>query len=202
LLAGGVLLAGIITWSVFFTGSDSRLFAIFTFSQCLLFLSIPCKQVANGLQRFGILCWMSVTANMIRLIGIAGLAFYGRLTMQSIAILFAIAAAAELVVCLVLYRWGLQLRFSPRYNYSRHVALIKESTMQLGITVCNVLVSRADWVLLGMLTAAPFVADYSFAYRFFEFSVFPVYILGPVLLPRIVRLFTPGHRKIRMPNLP
>jgi len=190
LLAGALLLLTIaLSGFLFSTQSNLKIFTILALSQFLSFLTIPCKQIANGLQRFGILGWMSITANFVKLTGVVVLTVCNLLTVESVAILFGAAAAAELAVCLILYRFALQLKLRPGYNFPNHRGLIKESLPQLGITVCNVLVLRADWILVGILTTAAAVADYSFAYRCFEFSVFPVAILGPVLLPRIVRLF-------------
>jgi O-antigen/teichoic acid export membrane protein len=126
---------------------------------------------------------------MIKLAGVVCLSYTGQLTLQTIAWVFVAGSIVEFLTCILLYRFALRQSFTLNYNRVHHVSMIRESLPQFGITVTNVLVLRADWILLGLIASAATVADYSFAYRCFEFSVLPLAIIGPVLLPRIVRQF-------------
>lgn len=181
-------LAGVVV--VMRRDGNSNVFLALVLSQALLFLSLPAKQIAAGLQRFGVLCWMSVTANVVKLIGVVCLAYAGQLTLPAIAWLFVAGSIVEFLSSILLYRFRLHQTITLNYNRFRHASLIRESLPQFGITVTNILVLRADWILLGVLASPAVVADYSFAYRCFEFSVLPLAIIGPVLLPRIVRQFS------------
>lgn len=182
-----MVIAGVIVFARH--DDNATVFLSLALSQALLFLALPAKQIAAGLQRFGVLCWMSVTANMVKLIGIAWLAYAGQLNLNTVAWVFVAGSIVEFLISVLLFRFGLQQTITLGYNRFRHASLIRESLPQFGITVTNVLVLRADWILLGLLATAATVADYSFAYRCFEFSVLPLAIIGPVLLPRIARQF-------------
>ena len=50
-------------------------------------------------------------------------------------------------------------------------------------------ITRIDWILMGLLSTSAIVAEYSFAYRAYELSPFPLLIIAPVLLSRFSKFF-------------
>ncbi len=170
-------------------GNGLRIFLLLAVSQFLLFLSLPFKQVANGLERFRVLLAMSVVANSIRVAGLIVLILVKTVSVNSIICLYILSSLLELITCLLLYTRSLQLPVRLQWNKGSYTTLIKESLPQLGVIFFNTAIARFDWVLLGLLSSAVVVADYSFTYRFFELATLPLLILGPLLLPRISRIF-------------
>lgn len=166
------------------------IFVWLSFSQCLLYFSLPFKQLANGKEQFRALMFMSVTANMIRVAGLPVFILLHALTIHNILLLYVCSSLIELLVCLYYYARQLGLPVHISWNRQQYRQLLREALPQLGIVVCNTLISRVDWVLLGLMGSATLVAEYGFAYKFFELSTLPLLIIGPLLLPKVAKMFS------------
>ena len=176
------------------SSANMQVFVLLAISQFLLYLAAPFKQVANGLERFRSLLVMSVIANAIRVSGLLCLIFLKNVSVITVVRLYILSSATELIVCLLVYRLFLGLSVQLRWNTRQYVLLIREAIPQLGVIFFNTAIARFDWVLLGLLSSAVVVADYSFAYKFFELSTLPLLVVGPLLLPKISRLVN-SHAK-------
>ncbi|MDP4148558.1 MAG: oligosaccharide flippase family protein [Bacteroidota bacterium] len=157
--------------------------------QFFTFLSLPFKQIANGKEDFRALLFMSAGANLIKVTGIFLLALLHAITLDSFVLLYVLAAAAELLISIFAARHFLNLRAGITWDRRRYSRLIRESLPQLGVILCSAGIARFDWIFLGIISTAPVVAEYSFAYRAFEVSSLPLLVLAPLLLPRITRWF-------------
>lgn len=191
ILAGGIFMAAtFITW-YFIPATDTRwfVFALLALSQFLLFLSVPFKQVANGFEQFRSLLVMSVIANSMRLGGLLILISFNTVSIIAVIYLYVLSSLLELITCIVLYTRYLRFPIRIRWNKAQYLSLINDSLPQLGVIFFTTIIARFDWVLLGILSSSINVADYSFTYRAFELSTLPLLVLGPLLLPRISRLF-------------
>jgi O-antigen/teichoic acid export membrane protein len=157
--------------------------------QFFIFLSIPFKQIANGRQQFNVLLLMSAGANILKVAGLLWLAWFERVTLNSLIFVYCLASAAELLVCIYAARRFLEISTAIRWDRIRYARLIKDALPQLGVVLCSAGIARFDWIFLGIICASPILADYSFAYKAFELSSLPLLVLAPLLLPRIVQWF-------------
>lgn len=157
-------------------------------SQFFLFLSTPFKQVATGKEEFRILLYMSICSNLIKAVGVPMLVLYNRLSIQAVVILFVAGSTLELFVCIYLSKALLRNAVTLPFNRKNYLELMRESLPQLGSVIFNSAVARFDWILLGLISTAVVLAEYSFAYKVFELATLPLLILGPLLLPRFTRM--------------
>ncbi len=192
LLLTGVFFLTLLWLIKVFTGgaasTTTTLFLLAT-GQFLIFLSMPFKQIANGKELFRPLLAMSVIANILKVAGLLILAKINRLSLHSFIGLYICASAIELMTCFYIGRRFLNLRPRLSFHLKQYRALIRESLPQLGVIVCNAGIARFDWVLLGLISTTSILAEYSFAYKAFEVSTLPLFIIAPLLLPRITRWF-------------
>ncbi len=182
----------LLRFTLFRVNNTFPLFLWLAVSQCLLYFSSPFKQLANGKERFVALMFMSTTANMVRVIGLILLITIHALSINLVLFLYAFSSLLELLVCLFYYVRHAGDGFRVSCSMKRYRRMIKKAMPQMGIVVCNVLLSRMDWVLLGLISSATVVAEYGFAYKFFELSTLPLLIAGPLLLPWIAKMFRAG----------
>ncbi|HEY6899048.1 MAG TPA: oligosaccharide flippase family protein, partial [Puia sp.] len=134
---------------------------------------------------------------IIRCAGLLAFVWFSVLTLESVVILFTVSALAEWVVGVVVVFGRLGVSMDRRQQWSGWAALVRDSLPQLGLVFLNAGMARIDWVLMGLFGEASKVAEYSFAYRAYEFSPFPLLVLAPFLLNSFARrtspdgLFTP-----------
>jgi O-antigen/teichoic acid export membrane protein len=83
----------------------------------------------------------------------------------------------------------LKVSFS-RTRLTDYFILIKESLPLAGAIILNASIARIDWILLGLFSTREKTAEYSFAYKVFELSPFPLLILAPILLSRFSGFFS------------
>jgi len=169
------------------------LLLILGISQLISFFSSPFKQVANGKERFNYLAIMSSTANLFRAVGLFIVIVFFHLTIQYVLIIFIISSFIELVVCYFIVTDMMKITVSKRISFHNYVTLLKESLPQIGSAILMAGISRMDWILLGIFSSISLTADYSFAYRVYEFSPLPLLILAPILLSRFAKFFATNN---------
>jgi O-antigen/teichoic acid export membrane protein len=169
--------------------ADGHLFLLLAISQCLSFLAIPFRQIVNGLEKFRALFVMSSCANICKAGLLLILALMQQVSLSLIVEVYILASAAELLACVIIYKVQLRLPIVPGYDWKRYLGFLKEALPQLGITVFNTAVQRMDWILLGILSTAVVVAEYSFTNKLFELATLPLLIIAPVIFPKIAKLF-------------
>lgn len=185
-----VLLSGGLLFKDFFR--DHYLLVVIGLCQFLLFLSTPFKQIAAGKEKFRKLLVMSTCSNIVKAAGVLGLEITHRLTIGGVMGIFVAGAVMELGVCVYLSRDLLKSSIRVALDKKVYIGLIRESLPQLGSVIFNSALARFDWILLGLISTSVILADYSFAYKVFEISTWPLMALGPLLLPKFTRLFPGG----------
>ncbi|MEI9807326.1 MAG: oligosaccharide flippase family protein [Bacteroidota bacterium] len=183
-----VLLGSSLTFPSFFKKHD--LLLILAVSHLLSFFSSPFKQLANGKEHFRFLAIMSSVSNLIRAAWLLFVVLFTSLTIKTILVIYIISSLAELVTCFYLGKYRLKATFSTKHNLSGYFLLIRESLPLAGAVILNASIARIDWILLGLFSTAEKTAEYSFAYKVFELSPFPLLILAPVLLTRLSKFFS------------
>ena len=158
-------------------------------SQLLSFIASPFKQVANGTERFDFLAIMSAVGNLSRLVLLVAVILFFNLTIELVLGIFIISSLIELAVCYYLVKYRMRIGVSDRISIADYKNLLKESLPQIGTAVLMAGITRLDWILLGLLSASVVVAEYSFAYRVYELTPFPLLIIAPILLSRFAKFF-------------
>ena len=185
-----ILLSGDLLFKGFF--HNHYLLVVIGLCQFLLFLSTPFKQIAAGKEKFRKLLYMSTCSNIVKAAGVLGLEWMHRLTIHGVVSMFVAGAVMELLVCVYLSRDLLKGPIRVALDKKVYMGLIRESLPQLGSVIFNSALARFDWILLGLISTSVILADYSFAYKVFEISTWPLMALGPLLLPKFTRLFPGG----------
>ena len=183
-----VLLACSFIFPAFFKTHD--LLLILAISHLLSSFSSPFKQLANGKEHFRLLAIMSSVANLTRAIWLLCTVLFTSLTIETTLLIYIVSSLVELVVCFYLGKYRLKVPLSTKHTLTGYFLLIKESLPLAGTVILNASIARIDWILLGLFTTAEKTAEYSFAYKVFELSPFPLLIIAPVLLSRLSGFFS------------
>jgi len=158
-----------------------------SFSQLLLLAALPFRQVVTGRSAFGWLVVVGSVSNLVRCLGMVGLVVFSSVSLRAVVVLFTASALVEWLVgfFVVVYRLGVPVRWKVKWNDYRQ--LITDVLPQAGMVVLNAGLARVDWILLGIFSTSAAVAEYSFAYRAYEFSPVPLLVLAPLLLNELSR---------------
>lgn len=189
-----VLSAGILFFPAFF--SRHSLLWILSISQLLSFFSLPFRQLATGRSAFGWLALLSSISNLIRAGWFFWLVAFSGLTLHWVLVVFTVSSGIEFIAGLYIGCRRLKTPLSLQWRFPDYKALIKDSLPQLGMVFLNALIARADWILLGIFSTQVHTAEYSFAYRAYEFSPLPLLILAPLLLNRFAQATPPADRRL------
>ncbi len=174
---------------------DGHLFLLLAIGQCISFLAIPFRQIVNGLEKFRALFVMSSSANICKAVLLLILVLMQQVSLNLIVEVYILASSVELMACVIIYKVQLRLPLVPGYDWKQYHGFLKEALPQLGITVFNTAVQRMDWILLGLLSTAIVVAEYSFTNKLFELATLPLLIIAPVIFPKIAKLFADISQK-------
>ncbi|MBN8850499.1 MAG: hypothetical protein BGO55_31690 [Sphingobacteriales bacterium 50-39] len=160
---------------------------ILSISQVLTFWALPFRQLLAGCGAFGWLALLASVSNLIRAVGLYCCVIYSALSLRMVIALFTVSSMVELGlgVWIVRGRLGIglrRMRFVPAYT-----VLIKSSLPQAGVVFLQAGIARVDWILMGVLSSPTHTAEYTFAYRAFEFAPLPLLVLAPLLLNKMAR---------------
>jgi O-antigen/teichoic acid export membrane protein len=155
--------------------------------QFVSFVSTPFRQIMNGMERYQLLFIMSSLANLVKVASLLIFLFLGNLSVELIVKIYFMASLAELFASLFIHIVFLRMPVTVSMHWQRYTKAIKETLPALGVIILSTALARMDWVLLGIMTTASVVADYSVANRVFELSTLPLLALAPVLFPKIAR---------------
>lgn len=197
LLFYGILLSG----KILFPQMDNvyNLILLIGIGKLMIFFSTPFKQVTNGMERFKLLAYMSVTSNLIRCICLLLFALMHSISVHNIVIIFITGDVAELLLCIYLFKRAVKIRLSFSWDRANYIKLLRESIPQTGVVLITSALARFDWIFIGILLSAIKLAEYSFAYKVFEMSTLPLLVIAPILIPRFTKLFQ--QQNIRANNL-
>lgn len=155
----------------------------------LMFFSTPLKQVANGLEKFNLLAYMSVVSNLVRCISLLLFGLLHLLSVQNIIVIFIAGDLIELLVCIVLFKRTIKVALPVKWDKTNYIKLLRESLPQTGVVVITSALARFDWIFIGFILSAAKLAEYSFAYKIFEIATLPMLAIAPLLIPLFTKLF-------------
>ncbi|HVU56838.1 MAG TPA: oligosaccharide flippase family protein [Puia sp.] len=181
----GLVFFGVLS-IVCFLGGNHFLW-ILSVSQILTFWALPFRQLLAGRGAFGWLALLASISNLIRAMGLYFCVIYSTLKIPAVVVLFTLSALVELLlgIWIVCGRLGIGM---TRMNFaSAYASLIRSSLPQVGVVFLQAGIARVDWILMGILSTPAHTAEYTFAYRAFEFAPLPLLVIAPLLLNRLAR---------------
>jgi len=155
----------------------------------MIFFATPFKQLANGMEKFHALFFMSVCSNIVKGSALIILALFSELNLPTLILIFIIGDLAEFILSIFITKKYLKIPISIRWNKSVYFNLLKESLPQAGVVIFTSAIARFDWILLGILASNIALANYSFAFKVFEMATLPLLVIAPVLIPQFTRIF-------------
>lgn len=166
-------------------------------SQILTFWALPFRQLLTGRSAFGWLAMLASISNLVRATGLYIYTVYSGLTLQTVIVLFTISSFAELALGIWIVCGRLKIKLGMSDAFKAYIALLRYSLPQVGVVFLNAGIARIDWILLGLLSTPAHTAEYTFAYRSFEFVPLPLLVLAPFLLNRFARGDDPDESFLR-----
>lgn len=155
----------------------------------MIFFSTPFKQLATGLEKFRPLLFMSICSNVVRSIALLLFAISGTFNLTVVVTIFIAGDVAELLLCFYITQRIIKTPVLLRWDKNGYTGLLKESLPQLGVAIFTSIITRFDWIFLGLFTTNIILAEYSFAYKIFEMATLPMLVIAPILIPRFTKLF-------------
>jgi O-antigen/teichoic acid export membrane protein len=184
----GLLFLGIVAIIVLFLpySLQYQLLFLLAIGKMALYFSTPFKLMANGLEKFKQLKWMSITANLLKAVVVCAFAWINRKSLYLIVPFFILCEVLELIFCIYI---GRKLSTNLHFSFSRnkYLSLAKESLPQLGVVFFAAILSRFDWIYIGLFSSPVKLAEYSFAYKVYELASTPLLVIAPMLIPLFVR---------------
>lgn len=156
----------------------------------MIYFSAPFKMMANGLERFKLLAYMLVISNVTRSLGLLILALFKTITLKETMIFFLAGDVIEFVLSLYLFKRNIKIPITLNKEKKLYVNLLRETLPQTGVVLITSLMSRLDWVFIGLMVSTIKLAEYSFAYKIFEIATLPLLAIAPLLLPRLTKIFS------------
>jgi O-antigen/teichoic acid export membrane protein len=192
-----VLLAGFLFYGLLFAGNvffknffhQHYLLLFLGLGKLMIFFSTPFKQLANGLEKFHALLYMSICSNIVRSIALIIFSIIYPLNLNIIIIIFIAGDFSELLLSILITKFIIKTPIVIQWHKKNYVDLIKESMPLGGVALFTSTMARFDWILLGLLASNIILANYSFAYKTFEVSTLPLLVIAPILIPRFTKLF-------------
>lgn len=191
-LLTGFVLYGILIIEYFFFHSNNytyNLLLLIGIGKTMLFFSTPLKQVANGLEKFKLLAYMSVTSNIVRCIGVIVFYLIYHLSIFTIVTVFISGDIIESLVCVFLFNKVIKVNVGVKWDWPMYSGLLRESLPQSGVVLITSALARFDWLFIGFMVSTIKLAEYSFAYKIFEIATLPLLAIAPILIPRFTKLF-------------
>ncbi|RYD52863.1 MAG: hypothetical protein EOP52_01575 [Sphingobacteriales bacterium] len=174
LLAAGALL---------FPSAKTDLLPVFFATQAMLSLATPFRLLLNARLQFKPYAIATILANGAKLLGAYVIYRSGTLSLLAVGLVMLGGNALEYILAWRTFRKAPKQVFRP----NAYRLLLKEAVPQYLAVVFDVLLSRVDWILIGVLATTTALADYSFAYRAYEVERLPVTLMSSLLLPIVVR---------------
>jgi O-antigen/teichoic acid export membrane protein len=142
-----------------------------------------------GLEKFSNLAILAAIANIIKLTLVLLLIYYHNFNLKNFTIVISVSSLIELVFSYFILSNKIGELIQPKMMQLEYFKIIRETTPQFGVIICDAALARLDWILLGTIATVSLTADYSFAYRIYESAKLPIIIVTPILLTRFTKLF-------------
>lgn len=155
----------------------------------MIYFSLPFKQAAAGFEKFTLLARMSVVSNIVKSVALILFSSAHILSNNLVISIFIAGDLLEFIASVYLYRKAFKHAGHKFISRREYTSLLKETLPQIGVVVCTAVMSRFDWIFIGLVLSASKLAEYSFAYKVYEISTVPLLVIAPLLVPRFVKFF-------------
>jgi O-antigen/teichoic acid export membrane protein len=190
LIAGGLFYAGLIIIYFFYPHMPMLLMLLaLGAGKLMIFLSLPFKQAAMGLEKFTSYALMSIISNVVRGVALIICGMLHVLDVRLVIVIFIIGDATEYIATILLYRYRIKMHFQFKSLTFNYFGELKEASPQIGVILATAAIARFDWLFIGVFASAASLAEYSFTYKAYEMSTLPLLVIGPLLVPRFVKYF-------------
>jgi O-antigen/teichoic acid export membrane protein len=195
-----VLLSGCIFYAALFLAallfrpffSAHPLLLLIGLGKLLLFFATPFKAIAAGGERFRLVLRLSVSSAVLKGCCLLLLAFTHTFSLYAVVVVFVVSDASELLLAILLFVKEGALRFPFLFQAKMYVHFFRDALPQVGIVFLAAALARVDWILIGLFLSPQKLAEYSFAYKAFEFASLPLLVIAPLLLPYLTRISRSG----------
>ena len=160
---------------------------ILSISQILTFWALPFRQLLAGRGAFGWLAVLASVSNLVRAVGLYCCVIHSTLNVRAVVLLFTVSSVIELMLGVWIVCGRLGVKIGMANAGTAYVHLLKASLPQVGVVFLQAGIARVDWILMGILSTPSHTAEYTFAYRAFEFAPLPLLVLAPLLLNKMAR---------------
>jgi O-antigen/teichoic acid export membrane protein len=149
------------------------------------------KLCLNGLEAYRQMAVLAFCSNVVKLLAVLFVVLVNKsFTILNVVTVYLIVSALELILGYWMVSREVSAPVKPVLNLQEYKLFILESLPQLGVVLFDSALARIDWILLGILSTTIATAEYSFVYKIFELSKFPLLIVSPILLTRFSKLFS------------
>ena len=162
----------------------------------LVFINLGLLNIANsfklsltGLEAYKSLAKLALISNVLKMLLILFLYLVHAFTINNLVYTYLLTSISEFLLGVYFLKKKLSFSVKPKLDLAHYKYFILESLPQLGVVFFDSALARVDWILLGIISTAGITADYSFAYRMYESSKLPIFVIAPILLTRFSRLF-------------
>lgn len=197
------LISGAIFYSLLLLGyvlipanSVYQILLLIGIGKFMIYLSIPFKQAANGLEKFKLMAWQSVVSNFVRCACLLICFVLHQFDLHTIILIFIAGDVLELLIGLILFKRFADILITFKWNKVKYLALVKEALPQIGVVIITSSLARFDWIFIGCILSAVKLAEYSFAYKVFEVASLPLSAIAPLLIPRFTKMFKQGDLNV------
>lgn len=163
----------------------------FFIAQALSYIALPLKQFLNARQNFTPYAVISFFSNVIKILLAIYFVLDKTISISFVAGIMIFCGILEFLALLFYVRRKENLKL--RFKKSAYFKILKESVPQYVSVLFDSGLSRADWILLGIMSTTAVTADYSFAYRAFEMCRLPIVVVAPIILNVFARLLVANN---------
>lgn len=188
------------------TGTSDLNYVLFGVWALATLFNVALKNSLIGFELFKKLVKLSIISSSVKLAGILLFIFLPIKSIQSVLLILISSLFLESLFAFRLIKketdWD-TVNWSLKTDYPR---LLKMAYPQLVVVIFGVALARFDWIYIGAVESAETTADYTFAYKIFEFAKLPILVISPILLPLFSRIFSnpqdsPEHYKSNLDQL-
>lgn len=189
LIVSALMFFGILSYYLF-SGKSSIDYVLFGIWAIASLVNVALKNSLIGFELFEKLIHLSITSSVVKLFGIVIFIFLPVKSIQSVLLILITSLFVESVFAFIITKketdWD-AVTLNLKKDYPQ---LLKIAYTQLIVVLFGVALARFDWIYIGVLESAETTADYTFAYKMFEFAKLPILVISPILLPLFSRIFS------------
>lgn len=166
------------------------LYLLFLVWMIMNLFNVALKNTLIGFELFSNLSRALILANLFKILLITLFALSPIKNINLILVILIISLSLESIFMYYYIHKNTNWKESVLNFKLDYFKLLKEAFPQFIIIVFSIALARFDWIYLGLFHTADKMANYTFAYKMFEFTKLPLLVISPFLLPLFSRIFS------------